>query len=241
MKIAIIGSGYVGLITGLCLASKGNDVRCIDLNKKVVDQINNGIPCFYEKGLEQLLKQQLNLKKFYAFSNLNEIDFEVELIIIAVGTPSDKNGSIDLRFIKQASKDIGLYIKNLNHHISIVVKSTVLPRTTDTIIRRNFRKRKFKKIGEFGLGMNPEFLKEGNAIDDFMYPDRIVIGSEDDKTKTKLKDLYRPWDCEKLFVNSRTAEFIKYANNCFLALQISTTNEIANLAFEIGQVVFKIL
>ena len=236
MNIAVIGSGYVGLITGLCLAEKGHNVRCIDLNKNVVDKINKGIPNFYEDGLEILLNTQLKSKRFFAFTKLSSLDIKIEIIIIAVGTPSNKEGDIDLSYIKNVSLDIGRFLKVTKNFISIVVKSTVLPGTTDEYIRKFIEEESLKAFGQFGLGMNPEFLREGSAIYDFMNPDRIIIGYEDQETKFKLEKLYENWDCEKLFVNSRTAEFIKYTNNCFLALQISAANELANLAFEIGKV-----
>ena len=236
MNIAVIGSGYVGLITGLCLAEKGHNVRCIDLNKNIVEKINKGIPNFYEEGLKNLLNAQLNSERFFTFTELGSLDIEVEMIIIAVGTPSDKAGNIDLKYIKNVSVDVGRFLKKTKQFISVVVKSTVLPGTTDEYVRKIVEEESSKTFGEFGLGMNPEFLREGSAIFDFMNPDRIVIGYEDQETKIKLEKLYADYDCEKLLVNSRTAEFIKYANNCFLALQISAANELANLAYQIGKV-----
>ena len=239
MNVAIVGSGYVGLITGLCLASQGNNVRCIDLNKLIINKINSGEPHFYEKGLKSLLKNQLETKRFKSFFSLNELDIEVEMIIIAVGTPSDINGDIDLEYIINSCKLIGKYLRKSKKHISVVVKSTVLPGTTDTLVKNILEKESFKCVGEFGIGMNPGFLREGSAIEDFMNPDRIIIGFEDQTTKIKLQNLYKNWDCAKMLVNTRTAEFIKYTNNCFLALQISAANEIANLAYEIGNVDIK--
>ena len=236
MNIAIIGSGYVGLITGLCLSKQNNIVRCIDLNTQIVENINNGIPHFFEEGLNELLADELEAKRFKALSSLENIDIEIELIIIAVGTPSDNSGDIDLSYIEEASKNIGKFIKKNKHHISIVIKSTVLPTTTDLFVRQILEDESSKKVGDFGLGMNPEFLREGSAIKDFLYPDRVVIGWEDKKTKERLEKLYSPWDCEKIIVNSRTAELIKYTNNCFLALQISASNEFANLAYKIGNI-----
>lgn len=236
MNIAVIGSGYVGLITGLCLSHKGHNVRCIDVNREIVDNLNKGFPNFYEEGLEKLLKSQLEQKRFLAFTKLSLLDIKVDIIIIAVGTPSDLEGNINLEYIKIASKEIGKFIKNIKYHVSIVIKSTVLPGTTDKLIKNILEKESGKTLNEFGLGMNPEFLREGSAIDDFINPDRIIIGSEDQKTRSKLTQIYKDWNCEILFVNCRTAEFIKYSNNCFLALQISTSNELANLAFELGGV-----
>ena len=236
MNIAVLGSGYVGLVTGLCLSKAGHNIRCIDINEAIVKGINKGKPKFYEKGLEDLLKSELKTNRFFALRKLDDLDIAVDMIIIAVGTPSNNNGDIDLSFIKNVSKKIAHYIKKVKNHVSIVVKSTVLPGTTDTLIKNILEKESSKKLGEFGLGMNPEFLREGNAIYDFLDADRIVIGWEDEKTKIRLENLYKPWTCEKIIVNTRTAEFIKYTNNCFLALQVSTTNEIANLAYEVGGV-----
>ena len=234
MNIAVIGSGYVGLITGLSLSKIGNQVRCVDLNQGIIKNLNLGIPHFFEEGLQELLRSEIDSGRFKASSKLEHLDLEFELIIIAVGTPSDSEGNIDLNYIKSASKDVGRFIKKSKNFISIVIKSTVLPSTTDTLVREIIENESSKVLGEFGLGMNPEFLREGSAIEDFMNPDRIVIGTEDEETKSKLKKLYSSWNCDKIFVNSRTAELIKYTNNCFLALQISASNEIANLAYDIG-------
>ena len=229
MKVSIIGTGYVGLVSGVCLASKGHNVTCYDNNDEVVDSLNSGIPTFYETGLQQMLASVLKHQKFGAKLISNGTDFDSELLIIAVGTPS-KNGKINLSYIKKVSESIGKYLKLNNNFISVVVKSTVIPGTTDTVVRNVLEKFSGKRLGEFGLGMNPEFLREGNAIDDFMEPDRIILGYDDKKTFKLLKKLYEPWDCDKIFVNTRTAEMIKYANNILLATQISTTNELANIA-----------
>ena len=236
MKIIVLGTGYVGLITGLGFSKFGHTVTCIDKNKEIVEKINKGIPTFFENGLQQLLKQELSLGRFNASTNLkNSID-GVDLIFVAVGTPSLKDGGIDLSYIKEISILIGNEIKNINRFISIVIKSTVLPTTTDTFIRQIIEKYSGKILGEYGLGMNPEFLREGSAIKDFMEPDRLVLGYEDLKTKKYLDNLYKSWNCEKLFVNTRTAELIKYTNNSLLALLISASNEIANLSTLIGNI-----
>ena len=233
MRIGIVGTGYVGLVSGVCLASKGHDVICVDLRKDVVENLNLGIPHIYEKKLEELLKSVLDNNKFKATDDLNYALDNSDVILLAVGTPSE-NGKIDLSQIENASKEIGRYIKNNKNFISIVVKSTVVPSTTDDFVRNIIEEVSGKKLGSFGIGMNPEFLKEGDAIDDFMFPDRIVIGFEDEKTKLLLNEMYSPWDCDKLYVNSRTAEMIKYSNNTILACQISINNELSNLASKIG-------
>jgi UDPglucose 6-dehydrogenase len=235
MKLAIIGTGYVGLVSGVCLAYKGHDVTCIDINPKIVESLNKCKPTIYEKGLEDLLIKVITEKRFRATTNLDTTLEDVDLVIIAVGTPSEK-GAINLSSIKNVSKEIGLIIKRTNKKIAVIVKSTVLPSTTDSIVKSEIEKTSGKKFPFFGLGMNPEFLREGEAIADFLEPDRIVLGYEDTFTLDLLEKLYEPWSCEKLKVNTRTAELIKYTNNALLATQISTVNEIANLAAKIGDI-----
>lgn len=233
MKICIIGTGYVGLVSGICLAAKGHDVRCVDSNPLIVKKLSNCEPTIYEKGLPELLREVHHSGRFVATTNLTQALDEVDLVMIAVGTPS-QNGEIDLQYIRKVSSDIGNYLRNRDRHISIVVKSTVIPSTTDTVVRREIELASGKLFGAFGLGMNPEFLREGEAIEDFMNPDRIILGYEDDLTRIRLEELYKGWDVDKVRVNTRTAELIKYANNAILATLISTVNEIANLAGALG-------
>lgn len=233
MKIAIIGSGYVGLVSGVCLASVGHEVICVDINENIVNCLNESKPHIYELGLTTILEEVRFSNRFKATTDLNMALDQVEIAIIAVGTPS-KNGVIDLGYIRKISKQIGEYIKINNRHISIVVKSTVIPGTTDTVVREEIEKSSGKRFPAFGLGMNPEFLREGEAIEDFSNPDRIVLGYEDDKTLDRLQELYSHWNVEKVCVNTRTAEMIKYASNCLLATQISAINEMANLSAAVG-------
>ncbi len=233
MNIAVVGTGYVGLVSGVCLSSKGHNVTCVDIREDIVSKLNRGEAHIYEKNLDELLLSVINKGIFRATSNLFIALENADLVLLAVGTPSIE-GKINLNQITEACKQIAIYIKNSNRFISIVVKSTVVPATTDTYVKGIIEQYSGKKLGEFGLGMNPEFLKEGDAIDDFMYPDRIVIGYEDEKTKEYLDAIYEPWTCDKLYVNSRTAEMIKYANNTILACMISMNNELANLATKIS-------
>jgi UDPglucose 6-dehydrogenase/GDP-mannose 6-dehydrogenase len=235
MNITIIGTGYVGLVSGVCLASKQHNVTCVDIREEVVDLLNNNKPHIHENGLSELLDQTLKSGHFKATTDLNNALEQSELVIIAVGTPS-KNGKINLTQIKNACISIGNFIKTSDKFISVVVKSTVVPGTTDTFVKDIIESTSGKKLGEFGLGMNPEFLREGEAITDFQHPDRIVIGYEDEKTKKLLEEIYSPWDCDKIAVNTRTAEMIKYSNNTLLACLISMNNELANLAFELGNI-----
>lgn len=235
MKVSIIGTGYVGLVSGVCLASKGHDVTCYDNNHEIVDSLNNGVPTIYETGLEQMLTNVLKEQRFRVKLITSETHFDCELVIIAVGTPSEK-GKINLVYIKQVSVLLAKYIKSNENFVTVVVKSTVVPGTTDTIVCSIIEEVSGKTLGQFGLGMNPEFLREGNAIDDFMRPDRVVIGYDDKKTLKLMEKLYEPWDCDKIFVNTRTAEMIKYVNNSLLAIQISAANEFANIAAAIGSI-----
>ncbi|HEX8333279.1 MAG TPA: UDP-glucose/GDP-mannose dehydrogenase family protein [Segetibacter sp.] len=235
MKIAIVGTGYVGLVSGVCLAYKNHQVTCVDLRTEIVEQLNKGIPHIYENDLQEMLHQVISNKNFIATADIATALSQNDIIIVAVGTPSE-NGEIDLTQIGSVAKTIGEHIKTSNQYISVVIKSTVVPGTTDSFVKQKIEEFSGKKIGEFGLGMNPEFLREGNAIEDFLYPDRIVIGSEDDITKQRLEEIYSPWNCDKIFVNTRTAEMIKYANNTVLACLISLNNELANLSGLLGNI-----
>ena len=234
MRIAIAGAGYVGLVSGVCLAAKGHDVVCIDINPEVVSRLNAGKPHIYERGLGSLLADVRASKRFGATTELATALDGADILIIAVGTPSE-NGVIDLRYVRAIARDVGAYLRHSDRFLSIVVKSTVVPGTTDTVVRQEIEAAGVR-FPSFGLGMNPEFLREGEAVADFMEPDRIVLGHEDERTLALLEELYAPWDCEKVRVNTRTAEMIKYANNALLATQISAINEIANLAAALGNI-----
>jgi UDPglucose 6-dehydrogenase/GDP-mannose 6-dehydrogenase len=233
MKLAVVGTGYVGLVSGVCLAAKGHTVLCVDKNPAIVATLNAGRPHIFETGLPELLASVLASGRFSATQDLYAALDQVDLVIVAVGTPS-KDGIIDLTYVDGVAREIGAYIKNHDRHISVVVKSTVVPGTTDTVVRIAIEQASGKAFSAFGLGMNPEFLREGDAISDFSAPDRIVLGYEDPQTLERLEELYAPWDVDKLRVNTRTAEMVKYANNALLATQISAVNEIANLAAALG-------
>jgi len=232
MQITVVGSGYVGLVSGVCLAAKGHDVVCVDVRADVVEQLNRGRAHIHEAGLPSLLRDVLAQRRFRAQASLDDVVEKSDLVLIAVGTPS-ANGKIDLRAVENAATEVGSRLR-AERYCAVVVKSTVVPGTTDTVVREWIEHAAGLQVGQFGLGMNPEFLREGNAIEDFMNPDRIVLGHEDAATLRRLQEAYAPWDCDKLAVNTRTAEMIKYANNCLLATQISAVNELANLCFALG-------
>jgi UDPglucose 6-dehydrogenase len=235
VKIAIVGTGYVGLISGVCLAARGQDVTSVDVKPEIVRTLNNGVPHLYERYLGELLHGVVKERRFRATTDLFKALEGAEAVMIAVGTPS--NGSaIDLTQVQTAAQEIGRFLRGSEQFLSVIVKSTVIPGTTDTVVAGEIARSSGKSLGQFGLAMNPEFLREGAAVEDFMEPDRIVMGHEDERSLGALHDLYRSWHCDKLCVNTRTAELIKYANNALLATQISAINEIANLAAAIGNI-----
>ena len=233
MKIAVIGTGYVGLVSGACLAAKGNHVTCVDMNPEVVEKLNRGEPHIFENGLKDLLTDIIAKGAFKASTDIRSAMETHDLFIVAVGTPSE-DGRIDLGQIESVARTLGAYIRETDRYLSVVIKSTVVPSTTDTFVRQVIERESGKAFGSFGLGMNPEFLREGEAVTDFMHPDRIVIGAEDETTRQRLFEIYKGWDCDKLSVNTRTAEMIKYVNNTVLASLISLNNEMANLATIMG-------
>ena len=236
MKVSIIGAGYVGLVTGVCLAEKGHQVVCVDVNQERVEKINQAISPIYERGLEGLLKKNIKVN-LEATTNLYKSIVETEISLIAVGTPF-VNNEIDLTYIKEVSHQIGQALKEKSTYHLVVIKSTVVPGTTDTVVLPILEKASGKKAGiHFGVAMNPEFLREGEAIQDFMFPDRIILGGMDEKSIEILGKLYCSFDrVDTLRTNNKTAEMIKYTSNSLLATMISFSNEIGNLCASIGDI-----
>lgn len=236
MKIAVAGTGYVGLVSGVCLAAKGHDVICVDLDQDKVDKINRGEPPIYEEGLEELLKANIGTR-LRASTDLHAAVIESDVSLIAVGTPFD-GSAIDVSYIRQVSREIGAALRERDEYHMVVVKSTVVPGTTDDVVLPILESESNKKAGvQFGVGMNPEFLREGDAISDFMNPDRIVVGGIDEKARDTLAAVYAPFEgVDVLRTNPKTAEMIKYASNSLLATLISFSNEIGNLCASIGDI-----
>ncbi|NJD75884.1 MAG: UDP-glucose/GDP-mannose dehydrogenase family protein [Candidatus Methanoperedens sp.] len=233
MKISVIGTGYVGTVSAACFADLGHEVICVDIDKSKIDLINTGIPPIYEEGLAELLKK-------YAGKRLSatlDYDFAVkntEISFICVGTPSDPGGNIDLGIVKAASANLGDSLgKKKDYHV-VVVKSTVVPETTEKVVLPIIEGHSGKHIGKFGIAMNPEFLREGKAVHDFLHPDKIVVGSIDKRSGDMVASLYSGLECEVTRTNLRTAEMIKYVNNAFLATKISFSNEIGNICKKLG-------
>ncbi len=236
MRVSIIGAGYVGLVTGACLAEKGNEVVCVDLDAERVAQINRGESPIFERGLPELLARHAG-RRLSATTDLRAAVASSELSLIAVGTPFDGQ-AIDLRLVERAARELGLALREKSGHHVVVVKSTVVPGTTDRVLLPILEAASGKRAGvDFGLGVNPEFLTEGEAVGDFMEPDRIVIGAFDPGTRDALTSLYAAFpDADLVFTNDSTAEMIKYASNALLATLISFSNELANLGAAIGEI-----
>jgi UDPglucose 6-dehydrogenase len=236
MRVAIVGAGYVGLVSGVCLAESGHEVVCVDADAAKVDRILRGDPPIHEEGLEPLLRRHLG-RGFTATRDLVAAVHGSDLTLIAVGTPFDGR-SIDLSQVSRVAGQIGAALRGRAGYHVVVVKSTVVPGTTDSMVLPLLEQASGKRAGvDFGVGMNPEFLTEGQAVRDFMAPDRIVLGATDDRTLEVLEALYAPFrGIPQIHTNPRTAEMIKYASNALLATAVSFSNEIANLCAALGGV-----
>lgn len=236
MDVSVIGTGYVGLVSGACLAEKGHRVVCVDVDPDKVKQIRAGEPPIYERGLESLLRGNIG-QRLTATTDLAKAIAGTGLSLIAVGTPF-AGEEIDLSYIRQAAWQIGKALRDKSTYHMVVVKSTVVPGTTDEVVRPILEDASGKKAGvDYGVGMNPEFLREGEAVDDFMNPDRIVLGGMDERSLAALDALYAPFpDADKVRTTPKTAEMIKYAANSLLATMISFSNEIGNLCTAFGDI-----
>jgi UDPglucose 6-dehydrogenase/GDP-mannose 6-dehydrogenase len=236
VRVSVVGTGYVGLVSGVCLAEVGHEVVCVDLDAEKVARIMRGEPPIFEEGLEKLLRRNVG-RRFRATTDLREAVLGTELTLIAVGTPL-AGDAIDLSYVRAAASQVGEALTAKPGPHSVVVKSTVVPGTTDTVVRAAVEEASRRRAGDgFGLGMNPEFLTEGQAVHDFLHPDRIVLGALDERTMGRLETLYAPFRGVPLIrTNPRTAEMIKYVSNALLATAISFSNEVANLCAALGGV-----
>ncbi|MEJ7710753.1 MAG: UDP-glucose/GDP-mannose dehydrogenase family protein [Pyrinomonadaceae bacterium] len=232
MHIAVVGTGYVGLVTGACFAEFGVNVTCVDIDAEKIKRLLDGQIPIYEPGLDQLVAKNSSAGRLHFTTDLASAVQQALVIFLAVGTPPKEDGSADLQYVEEASRSIA---KHMNGYKVIVTKSTV-PVGTGEHLRKIISDSQPKKT-PFGVVSNPEFLREGAAIDDFMHPDRVVIGSRDEEAVAIMKDLYRPlYLIETPFVitSLEASELTKYAANAFLATKISFINEIANLCDRIG-------
>lgn len=235
MKIAIVGTGYVGLVSGACFAEVGIDVTCVDIDKRKIDNLINGTIPIYEPGLDDLVSRNVKEGRLHFTTDLKECLDEVEVVFSAVGTPPDEDGSADLKYVLDVARTFG---RNINKYTILVTKSTVPVGTSAKIkaeINRELAERGISV--PFEVASNPEFLKEGAAIKDFMSPDRVVIGIESDRARKVMERLYRPFllnNFRVIFMDIASAEMTKYAANSMLATRISFMNDIANLCELVG-------
>ena len=235
MNVAIVGTGYVGLVSGACFAEMGVDVTCIDINREKIDSIIRGVMPIYEPGLDDLVKRNVKAGRLHFSTDLAKVIDDVEVVFCAVGTPPDEDGSADLSYVVDVART---FARNIKKYTILVTKSTV-PVGTSKIVKDVIRG-ELAKRGEdipFEVASNPEFLKEGAAIKDFMSPDRVVIGVESDRARRVMERLYRPFllnNFRVLFMDIPSAEMTKYAANSMLATRISFMNDIANLCEIVG-------
>ncbi len=239
MNISVIGTGYVGLVTGACFAELGNNVICADNNKEKVSALKKLIMPIYEPGLEEVVRRNVKEKRLAFSSNIKEAVQKAQVIFIAVGTPSLPNGEADLTYVENVAKAIA---QNINGYKLIVEKSTVPVETGSWVehtIKVNLPKGKKGKI-DFAVASNPEFLREGQALADFMNPDRVVIGVESQTAKDLLLELYKPLKTQMVITDIKSAEIIKHASNSFLAAKISFINAVANICEAVGADIIKV-
>ena len=235
MKIAIVGTGYVGLVSGTCFAEMGVTVTCVDTDLRKIEQLHKGIIPIYEPGLEDMVHRNVKAERLNFTTQLTDVLDDVQVVFSAVGTPPDADGSADLKYVLEVARTIG---RQINQYVLLVTKSTV-PVGTAALVRQTIQDeldRRGVSI-EFDVASNPEFLKEGDAIKDFMSPDRVVVGVESEKAKELITKLYRPFllnNFRVIFMDILSAEMTKYAANAMLATRISFMNEMANLCELVG-------
>lgn len=235
MKIAIVGTGYVGLVSGTCFAEMGLEVICVDIDQKKIDDLKQGIIPIYEPGLDDMVLRNVKAGRLQFTTSLAEILDQVQVVFSAVGTPPDEDGSADLKYVLEVARTVGRY---MNQYILLVTKSTV-PVGTAALVKKEIQKELDARSVQidFDIASNPEFLKEGDAIKDFMSPDRVVVGVETERAKELMSRLYRPFllnNFRVIFMDIPSAEMTKYAANAMLATRISFMNDIANLCELLG-------
>ena len=235
MNIAIVGTGYVGLVSGTCFAQMGNQVTCVDVDTEKIERLRQGIIPIYERELEHLVHNNLKAGRLHFTTSLTDCLNNVELVFSAVGTPPDEDGSADLSYVLQVAREVG---RNMTHYLVVVTKSTVPVGTVDKVREAILEEQKLRGVTiPFDVASNPEFLKEGTAVKDFMSPDRVVVGVDSERSKELMTRIYHPFllnNFRVIFTDIRSAEMIKYAANSMLATRISFMNDIANLCERVG-------
>jgi GDP-mannose 6-dehydrogenase len=236
MKISVFGLGYVGSVTAACLADQGIDVIGLDVNAEKVDWINRGKPPVLEASLGELVERNVRCGRLRATTNNStDVVAQTDVSMVCVGTPSLANGDLDLRYVKRVAEQLGEAIRSKRNYHTVVYRSTMLPGTTWDVIRPILEARSGKKaIKDFGLCFNPEFLREGTAIEDFYNPPYTILGVENDGDVNVLRNLYSWLDAEQIIVSTRVAESIKYVNNCYHALKVTFANEVGRFCRALG-------
>lgn len=234
-RVLIVGAGYVGLCTGVALATKGHDVVLADKNAARLAQLEAGHAPFYEPGLDEAMAREVRAGRLRTARDLHPEAAHADVVMLCVGTPQAPDGRADLTFVRSASEEIGAALQHSTRFVTVVVKSTVVPGTTRDVVGPILAKASNKQVGaDIGLAMNPEFLKEGSALHDALHPDRIVVGATTERARDAVLALYDAFDCPKLATDPTTAETIKYAANAFLAAKVALSNELANVAARLG-------
>lgn len=242
LKITMIGMGYVGLVTGAAFAKHGFDTTCTTTTPQKAERLNKGMAPFYEPGLDELVKEVVDKGLFHGSTDNISCVKNSDITFICVGTPSLPDGSIDLCHMETAAGDIGDALAKMGKYHVVVAKSTITPSTTDSLILPILEEKSGKKVGkDFGLCMNPEFLREGAALHDSLHPDRIVVGGYDQRGIDTVMRVYEGFNCPKLQTDLRTAEMIKYGANCLLATKITFANEMANICEFFGVDVYEMM
>lgn len=235
MKIAIVGTGYVGLVSGTCFSEMGNDVTCVDVNTEKIENLKKGIIPIYEPRLEDMLLRNQKANRLHFTTSVEEVINDVEIVFCAVGTPPDEDGSADLHYVMEVAHTVG---RTMQHYLLFVTKSTVPVGTAQLVKDAISQELKQRQVDiPFDVASNPEFLKEGDAIKDFMSPDRVVVGIESERAEQLMTSLYRPFllnNFRVFFMDIPSAEMTKYAANAMLATRISFMNDIANLCEKVG-------
>jgi nucleotide sugar dehydrogenase len=242
MKITMVGMGYVGLVTGAAFAKHDFDTTCTTTTPEKAEKLNLGMTPFYEPGLDELVKEVVDSGLFHGATDNISCVKSSDITFICVGTPSMPDGSIDLGHVEKVAGDIGTALGEMDKYHVVVAKSTITPSTTDSLILPILEEKSKKKVGvDFGLCMNPEFLREGAALQDSLHPDRIVVGGYDQKSIDNVMKVYEGFDCPKFETDLRSAEMVKYGANCLLATKITFANEFANICEFFGVDVYEMM
>lgn len=235
MKVSVIGLGYVGCVSAACLAQAGHDVIGVDVSQLKVDMINDGRSPIIEPGINDVLAEAIEKKRLTARTETEPAIAASELSLVCVGTPSQPNGSLDLTYIRRACQQIGEVLAKIKHFHTVIIRSTMLPGSIEGTVIPTLESASGKRVGQdFGVAINPEFLREGSSIYDFHHPPFTLIGADDEKAANQVSQLYKHLDAQVITIGIKEAEMVKYTSNCYHALKVAFANEIGNLCKKLG-------